>query len=184
MYELQLPLINRPSPRIDCQAARKGLPSTGWVLHIGICAEAAAGDWMTTLGGLAFNDLRMGGLFRPAIEKFCGAWLACLLVMARGNIFAAFSVAHIILATVCWTVGALATLALLVQMDRTIDSVGRQATISAVVTLIGDVFAHPSHFPPQWAEPLVTAAVSAGIAIALWYAKRWAGFTPDRHKSG
>jgi hypothetical protein len=37
-----------------------------------------------------------------------------------------------------------------------------------------DVFAHPSHFPPQWAEPTVTAVVSGGIAIALWHAKRWA----------
>src|SRR6476646_10210763 len=130
---------------------------------------------MTTYGALASDDLRTGRLIRPAVEKFCGAWLACLLVMARGNIFAAFSVEHLILATVCGAVGALATVALLLQMDRTTDSVSRQATISAVVTLIGDVFAHPSHFPPQWAEPLVTAAVSASIAIALWYAKRWVG---------
>jgi hypothetical protein len=64
------------------------------------------------------------------------------------------------------------TVALLAQMDRTIDSVTRQATISAVATFIGDIFAHPSHFPPQWAEPVVTAAVSASLAIALWYAKR------------
>ena len=49
------------------------------------------------------------------------------------------------------------------QMDRAIDSVGRQATISAIATFIGDIFAHPSHFPPQWAEPVITAAVSAGI---------------------
>ena len=41
------------------------------------------------------------------------------------------------------------------------------------ILFIGDIFAHPSHFPPQWAEPVVTAAVSAAIAIALWYAKRW-----------
>ena len=95
--------------------------------------------------------------------------------MARGDVFAAFDVEHALLATVCGSVGALTTVVLLVQMDRTINSVGRQATISAVVTLIGDVFAHPSHFPPQWAEPLVTAAVSAGIAVALWYAKRWVG---------
>src|SRR3954466_9352262 len=137
---------------------------------------------MTThnLSDLAFDDLRTGRLIRPATEKFFGAWLACLLVMARGNIFAAFSVEHLILATVCGTVGALATVALLVQMDRTTDSVVRQATISAVVTLIGDVFAHPSHFPPQWAEPLVTAAVSAGIAVALWYAKRWLGLAKSR----
>jgi hypothetical protein len=128
------------------------------------------------LGGLAFDNLRAGGLVRPAAEKFAGAWLACLLVMARGNIFAAFSVEHVLLATVCGTVGAMVTVALLLQMDRTTNSVGRQATISAVVTLIGDVFAHPSHFPPQWAEPLVTAAVSACIAVALWYAKRWVRF--------
>jgi hypothetical protein len=127
------------------------------------------------LRGPAFDALRTAWFIRPAIEKFGGAWLACLLVMARGNVFAAFSVEHVLLATVCGTVGALATVALLVQMDRTTDSVGRQATISAVVTLIGDVFAHSSHFGPQWAEPLVTAAVSAGIAVALWYAKRWAG---------
>jgi hypothetical protein len=123
---------------------------------------------------LPFVDLRAGGIVRSAFEKFAGAWLACLLVMARGNIFAAFSAEHLRLATVCGTVGAVVTVVLLLQMDRTTNSVGRQATISAVVTLIGDVFAHPSHFPPQWAEPLVTAAVSAGIAVALWYAKRWA----------
>jgi hypothetical protein len=48
------------------------------------------------------------------------------------------------------------------------------------VTLIGDVFAHPSHFPPQWAEPLVTAGVSATIAVALWYTKRWAASSSSR----
>jgi hypothetical protein len=130
---------------------------------------------MTALnsGRLAFDGFRVGELARPAAEKFAGAWLACLLVMARGNIFAAFSYEHIVLATVCGSVGAVVTVALLLQMDRTINSVSRQATLSAVVTLVGDVFAHPSHFCPQWAEPVVTAAVSAAIAVALWYAKRW-----------
>jgi hypothetical protein len=122
----------------------------------------------------AFDDLRAGGLARPAAEKFAGAWLACFLVMARGNVFAAFSLEHAFLASVCGIVSAAVAVALLAQMDRTIDSAARQATISAMATFIGDVFAHPSHFPPQWAEPTVTAAVSGGIAIALWYAKRWA----------
>src|SRR5438552_4140859 len=122
------------------------------------------------LGVLALDDPRTGGLVRPAVEKFTGAWLACFLVMARGNIFAAFSLEHALLASICGIVGAVVTVALLAQMDRTIDSLARQATISAVATFIGDIFAHPSHFPPQWAEPTVTG----GIAIALWYAKRWA----------
>jgi hypothetical protein len=122
----------------------------------------------------AFADLRASGLMRPAVEKFGGAWLACFLVMTRGNVFAAFSLHHVALASVCGIIGAAVTLALLVQMDRTTDSVSRQATISAVVTFIGDTFAHPSHFPPQWAEPLVTAAISGAIAIAVWYAKRFA----------
>jgi hypothetical protein len=120
----------------------------------------------------AFDDLRASSLARPAAEKFAGAWLACFLVMARGNIFAAFSFEHMRLASVCGIVGAAVTVALLVQMDRTTDSVTRQATLSAVATFVGDVFAHPSHFPPQWAEPTITAAVSAAIAIALWYAKK------------
>jgi hypothetical protein len=122
----------------------------------------------------AFDDFRASGLGRPALEKFAGAWLACFVVMARGNIFAAFSLEHIRLASICGIVGAAVTVALLAQMDRTIDSLGRQATISAVVTFIGDIFAHPSHFGPPWAEPLLTAAVSAGIAVVVWHAKRWA----------
>jgi hypothetical protein len=122
----------------------------------------------------AFGDLRAGGLARPAAEKFAGAWLACFLVMARGNVFAAFSFEHAFPASVCGIVSGVVAVALLAQMDRTIDSAARQATISAIATFIGDIFAHPSHFPPQWAEPTVTAAVSGGIAIALWYAKRWA----------
>jgi hypothetical protein len=121
----------------------------------------------------ALGDLRTSGLVRPAVEKFAGAWLACFLVMARGNILAAFSLDHMLLATVCGIVGAIVTVLLLAQMDRTIDSVMRQATVSAIATFVGDIFAHPSHFPPQWAEPVVTAAVSAAIAIAIWYAKRW-----------
>jgi len=121
----------------------------------------------------AFDEFRASGLARPAAEKFAGAWLACFLVMARGNIFAAFSFEHASLASICGIVSAAVTVALLVQMDRTTDSVSRQATISAVATFVGDIFAHPSHFPPQWAEPVVTAAVAAGIAIALWYARRW-----------
>src|SRR5205807_6210769 len=123
---------------------------------------------------LAFEDLRAGGLARPAAEKFAGAWLACFLVMARGNIFAAFTLEHALLASICGIVGAAVTVALLAQMDRTTDSLARQATLSAVVTFIGDIFAHPSHFPPQWAEPVVIAAVSGCIAIAVWHAKRWA----------
>ena len=119
-------------------------------------------------------DLPAGGLARPAAEKFAGAWLACFLVMARGNLLAAFSFEHAQLASICGIVSAAVTVALLLQMDRTTDSAGRQATISAVATFIGDIFAHPSHFPPQWAEPVITAAVSAGFAIALWYAKRFA----------
>jgi hypothetical protein len=122
----------------------------------------------------AFDDRHAGGLTRPAAEKFAGAWLACFLVMARGNVFAAFSFEHALLASVCGIVGAAVTVALLAQMDRTTDSVTRQATISALATFIGDVFAHPSHFPPQWAEPVITAAVSTCFAIALWHAKRWA----------
>ena len=139
---------------------------------------------MTTinLNRLASDELRVGGgLGRSAAEKFAGAWLSCLLVMARGNIFDAFSFDHIVLATVCGTVGAVVTVALLLQMDRTRNSVGRQVTLSAVVTLIGDVFAHASHFGPAWAEPLVTAAVSAGIAVAVWYAKQWLGALRTDH---
>lgn len=122
----------------------------------------------------AFDDFRASGLLRPAAEKFAGAWLACFLVMARGDILAAFSLEHIRLASVCGIVGAAVTVALLAQMNRTADSLGRQVTISAVVTFVGDIFAHPSHFGPQWAEPLITAAVSAGIAVVVWHAKRWA----------
>src|SRR5262245_65650228 len=104
-------------------------------------------------------DLRERGLVRPAAEKFAGAWLACFLVMARGNVLAAFSFEHARLASICGTVGAV---------------ISRQATISAIATFIGDIFAHPSHFPPQWAEPAITAAIAAGIAIVVWYAKRLA----------
>jgi hypothetical protein len=141
--------------------------------HVGLVLRRREGH-MTTVnsGRLAFDGLRTGGFVRPAAEKFAGAWLACLIVMARGNIFAAFSFDHLLRATVCGTVGALVTVVLLVQMDRSHNSVGRQATVSAVATLIGDIFAHPSHFGPQWAEPVVTAAVSAGIAVAWWFIKR------------
>ena len=127
----------------------------------------------------ALHDARASGLVRPAVEKFAGAWLACFLVMARGNVLAAFSFEHARLASICGTVGAVVTVALLVQMDRTKDSVLRSATIGAIATFIGDIFAHPSHFPPQWAEPTVTAAVAAGIAIVVWYAKRLAKFKPS-----
>ena len=110
-----------------------------------------------------------------AAGKFSGAWISCFLVMAQSDgMTPAFSADHILRASMCGTVGAVLTVALLIQMDRAANSLARQMTISAVVTFIGDVFAHPSHFPPQWAEPLVTAAVSAGIAIAVWYATRWA----------
>ena len=120
----------------------------------------------------AFDDFRASGLLRPAAEKFAGAWLACFLVMARGDVLAGLSFEHIRLASICGIVGAAATVALLAQMNRMGDSLARQATISAVVTFIGDVFAHPSHFGPQWAEPLITAAVSAAIAVAVWHGKR------------
>ena len=115
------------------------------------------------------------GLARRAAGKFAGSWLACFVVMARSDgMMPAFSADHMLRASMCGTVGAVVTVALLIQMDRTTNSLARQMTISAVVTFIGDVFAHPSHFPPQWGEPLVTAAVSAGFALVVWYAMRWA----------
>jgi hypothetical protein len=119
----------------------------------------------------AVDDRRSSGLLRVAIEKFAGAWLACFLVMARGDFARAFSLEHAQLASICGIVGAVVSVVLLVQMDRS-RSLIRQMTISAFATFIGDVFAHPSHFPPQWAEPLVTACVAAAIAFALWHVKR------------
>ena len=121
----------------------------------------------------SFGRTSSGGLVRPALEKFAGAWLACFLVMARGNVSAVFDVEHIMLASICGTVSAAVAVALLAQMDRSVDSLARQVTISMIVTFIGDTFAHPSHFPPQWAEPTITAIVSGAIAVALWYARRW-----------
>ena len=123
---------------------------------------------------LTFADLRASGLVRPAAEKFAGAWLACFLVMTRSDVLRALSIEHVLRASICGTVGAVVAVVLLAQMDRTTNSLARQVTISSIATFAGDIFAHPSHFPPQWAEPAVTAAVSACIAIALWYAKRWA----------
>src|SRR5271155_5257487 len=127
---------------------------------------------MTTLvpNSLVADNWRTDGLTRPAAEKFVGAWLACFLVMARGNIAATFSVEHMLRATICGAVGAVVAIGLLAQMDRTTNSVARQATISAVVAFIGDIFAHPPYSQPQWADPLSTATISAGIAIAFWYA--------------
>lgn len=121
-----------------------------------------------------YDGVRQEGLARAAVEKFVGAWLACFLVMARGDLAAAFSIEHMRLASICGIVGALVSVVLLSQMDRTKNWLARQVTISAFATFIGDVFAHPSHFPPQWAEPLVTACVSAAIAFAVWQAKRCA----------
>jgi hypothetical protein len=132
----------------------------------------------------ALDDFNASGLARPAAEKLAGAWLACSLVMARGNILAAFSLEHMLLASICGIVGGLVTILLLLQMDRTSDSVYRQATIAAVATFIGDTFAHSSHFPPQWAEPMVTAAVSAGIAVAVWHAKRFVKSARARESTG
>jgi uncharacterized membrane protein YeaQ/YmgE (transglycosylase-associated protein family) len=126
------------------------------------------------LGATALDDRSTGGLVRLAVEKFAGAWLACFLVMARGDFARAFSLEHVQLASICGSVGAVVSVVLLVQMDRSSSSLTRQMTISAFATFIGDVFAHSSHFPPQWAEPLVTACVSAIIAMAVWHAKRLA----------
>jgi len=92
--------------------------------------------------------------------------------MAHGDFANALSLDHARLASICGTIGAIVAVVLLAQMDRTTNSLSRQMTISALATFIGDVFAHPSHFPPQWGEPLVTAAVSAAIAATLWYARR------------
>ena len=120
----------------------------------------------------ALDFLNPNGLVRPALEKFAGAWLACFVVMAHGDYANALSLDHARTASICGTIGALVAVVLLAQMDRTTISLQRQMTISAFATFIGDVFAHPSHFPPQWGEPLVTAGVAAVIAVALWHAKR------------
>ena len=121
----------------------------------------------------ALDNRSAGGLVRLAVEKFAGAWLACFLVMARGDYARAFSLEHAQLASICGFVGAVVSVVLVMQMDRSSSSLARQMTISAFATFIGDVFAHPSHFPPQWAEPLVTAGVAAVIAMALWHAKKF-----------
>jgi len=126
------------------------------------------------LDAAAIDNRGTGALARLAAEKFAGAWLACFLVMARGDFARAFSLEHVQLASICGFVGAVVSVVLAAQMDRSSSSLTRQMTISAFATFIGDVFAHPSHFPPQWAEPLVTALVSAVIAVAIWHAKKLA----------
>ncbi len=119
-----------------------------------------------------FSRVRSNTLTRAAVEKFSAAWLACFLVMSRGDLVFAFSIEHVRTAAVCGTVGAAVAVALLARMDRTTDSGARHATISAVTTFIGDVVSRPMHFSPYWAEPALTAATSAVIALALWHAKR------------
>ena len=108
-------------------------------------------------GTLSFADLRASGLVRPAAEKFAGAWLACFLVMTRSDVLRALSFEHVLRASVCGTVGAAVAVALLAQMDRTTNSLARQVTISSIATFAGDIFAHPSHFPPngrsRWSRP-------------------------------
>src|SRR5258708_33121635 len=111
----------------------------------------------------AFGDLRAGGLARPAAEKFAGAWLACFLVMARGNVFAAFSFEHAFLASVCGIVSGVVAVALRAQMDRTIDSAARHASSRAIATVSGETFGHHSHFPRQRDRPTVAAPVSGRI---------------------
>lgn len=111
-------------------------------------------------------------LARAGVEKFSAAWLACFLVMSRGDFAFAFSIDHARIAAICGVVGAGVAVALLAQMDRTTDSGARHATISGVTTFIGDVVARPMHFSPYWAEPALTAAMSAVIALAIWQAKR------------
>jgi len=123
---------------------------------------------------LARAGFGVNGVARRAAEKFFGAWLACILVMSRGDFPTAFSLDHARIASVCGGVGAAAAVALLVQMDRNNDSVSRQATISAISTFVGDVVARQSYFSPQWIEPMITAAISAGMAIAFWQTKRLA----------
>jgi len=121
-----------------------------------------------------FEALRSNALFRAGAEKFGAAWLACFLVMSRGDLVFAFSWDHARIAATCGVVGAAVAVALLAQMDQRTDNGARHAIISAVTTFIGDVVARPMHFSPYWAEPALTAATSAAIALAFWYAKRWA----------
>jgi len=144
------------------------------MLHSRIVQKTGAIMTNVNLDAALVDARRTGALVRLAVEKFAGAWLACFLVMARGDFARAFSLEHAQLASICGFVGAVVSVVLLVQMDRSSSSLTRQMTISAFATFIGDVFAHPSHFPPQWAEPLVTASVSAALAMALWYAKKLA----------
>jgi hypothetical protein len=108
-------------------------------------------------------DARTGRLARPALEKFAGAWLACFLVMARGNIFAAFSFEHIRLASICGTVGAAVTIALLVQMDRSSDSVSRQATIIAFPAPMGRTAGHGCRIYMHRHRPLARQALGKRI---------------------
>ena len=124
-----------------------------------------------------FEGLLTNVLVRAAVEKFCAAWLACFLVMSRGDLVFAFSLEHARIAGICGLVGAAVAVALLAQMDRTTDSGMRHATISAVTTFIGDVAARPMHFSPYWAEPALTAATSAVIALAFWHARRWVKYS-------
>src|SRR5690242_578303 len=95
-------------------------------------------------------------LGKAGLEKFGGAWLACILVMSRGDFAQAFSFEHVRIASVCGIVGAAVAVGLLAQMDTRYDSPLRQATISGLVTFIGDVFSRVSSVFPHWLEPLVT----------------------------
>jgi hypothetical protein len=134
-------------------------------------------DWTARAGEFyRFGGLRRNALVRAGAEKFGAAWLACFLIMSRGDLAFAFSVDHARIAAICGVVGASVAVALLAQMDPKTESGMRQATLSAVTTFIGDVVARPMHFSPYWAEPALTAATSAAIALAFWHAKRWAKY--------
>jgi len=120
----------------------------------------------------SLRAFRRNTLLRAAADKFTGAWLACFLVMSRGDFAFAFSLEHARIATICGAIGAALAVALLAQMDLVTDTAIRHATISGISTFVGDVVSRPMHSSPYWLEPALTGAIAAAIAFVVWHAKR------------
>ena len=114
---------------------------------------------------------RLTLIFRQWFEKFSQAWSACMLMMVQGDV-TALSLYH---AKVAAKTGSLAGIGFVIAAQfGAANNPWLSAWIIGIITMFADIFIHPTHFGPAWAEAACTglgAALLCALFDTIWRKK-------------
>jgi hypothetical protein len=101
---------------------------------------------------------------RDFYKSFTEAWMACGLMMVQGDL-SVFTVHHAVVAAKTGSIAGLGVVITTSFMSN--PNKWALAWVTGLLTMLADVWNHPTHFGQWWMEPAVTGLGAGVLAIVF-----------------